>query len=999
MTENSILLPHNIGTYQEAKERLDNQGEVVVVQPTGTGKSYIMFQLLHDYYDDYKIVVAPSNHFLNNLQENKFWVSNKTVTVTYAWMCTHVNELELAFWDLGVKLSDVKLIIYDELHRAYAEKWKNGFFTLNKLCINAKRLGLTATPVRYVDGINVVDELFNGQAVSNMSIKDAINQNILPQLTYVVGMLHIDSDINTLQKLADENAEFRIVNQYISDIKARWNFKDHFINTVKNHLDLEKTKNIKHIVFFHSINLIDELANNLRDWFEEIYVNKKINIYIIHSKLSQHEVIKRISEFDNNNEENTVDIAISINMLNEGYHIENINSIILFRGTNSPIAYIQQLGRALSVSGSSPIIFDFVDNLYSVGEIFDNFKIKRKHTKVPKLIFENGKWEEVNLTALEIANLNKRKQYMIDSSFEDGIFKEIIDEARDIEDKINYILSLCHSINENTFNLFNQYIKDTKYGTIYDIDNEDIFNWCKWVIETRYSRELTQNEIDIYTKYNDLYAISDFIVKVGGPSWYDLYKRVIDGNISDKKLKLFNDYNEMMYMRRKLSKITAKKLEERGIVVDITNNKEKMEQYYNMYKDNLSKLMQDRISKIQSGYLINHLYDYERMFANIYKYVSSVKSSTHIVSKQEIHLVVTLYYVNILKDEIDKYIKENNIQSLNDEQYSLARKFMKTYKSGSYSISSIDDLKQFNDTFCNVDNFEELPEYLQLYFMDLRINTMDRLKGYLLKTSTIYNIESHIRSRLNGISMTKRIDRNAFRKLIESSEEECIKYKNYNWCDIIIEQLTSLERLIQDLKEIDSIEDNDKVIQVIIDYITPKIEIIEDKEEELNISKCENSLVNKVNELKEKSNIQVKSDKDEKILFLIACIINEDFEKGENINKRTRDIIKKSIIDYCDLLDYSLDTINDKNTLTLLEIISDNIIKLCKYALGSNNRLALSRAISSIESGYKISNEDINRLIRMIDVDDSAFIPRVMDCNRIINCNNTLMTLKNNIYS
>lgn len=998
MAENSILLPHNIKTYQEAKEKLENQGKVVIVQPTGTGKSYIMFQLLHDYYDDYKIVVAPSNHFLNNLQENKFWVSNKTVTVTYAWMCTHVDELELAFWDLGIKLSDVKLIIYDELHRAYAKKWKNGFTTLNELCINAKRLGLTATPIRYVDGINVVDELFDGQAVSNMSIKDAINQNILPQLTYVIGMLHIDSDMDTLQKLADEHAEFRIVNQYIKDIKARWNFKNHFINTIKNHLDLEKTTNIKHIVFFHSIDLIDELADNLEEWFKEIYVNKKINIYIIHSKLSQHEIIKRISKFDNNDEENTVDIALSINMLNEGYHIENINSLILFRGTNSPIAYIQQLGRALSVSGSSPIIFDFVDNIYSVGEVFDNFKIKRKHTKVPKLIFENGKWKEANLTSIERANLNKRKQYMIDSSFEDGIFKEIIDEAGDIEDKVNYILSLCYSINENTFNLFNQYIKDTKYGTIYDIDDKDIFNWCKWVIETKYSKELAQSEIDIYTKYNDLYAISDFILKVGGQCWYDLYKEVLDGSISAKRLKLFNNYNEMMYMRRKLNKVTAKKLEDKGIIVDITNNKEKMEQYYNEYKESISKITQDRISKIQSDYLINHLYDYDRMFTNIYRYLSSVKSATHIVSKQEIPLIVTLYYVDILKNEIDEYIKENNLQNLNDEHYKLARQFIKVYKSGSYSISSIDDLRQYNDTFCNVNTFDELPEYLRLYFEDLKICTMDRIKSYLLKTSTIYNIESHIRSKLNGISMTKRIDRKAFKKLIESSEEECIKYRNYNWCDIIMYQLETLENLIQDLKEIDSIEDNDKIIQAVIDYITPKKEIIKNKEE-LNISKCENSLVDKMKELKEKNNIQVKSGKDEKILFLVACIINEDFEKGDNINKKTRDIIKKSIIDYCDLLDYSLDKIDDKNTLTLLKIIGDNIIKLCKYALGNNNRLALSRAVSSIESGYAISSEDANRLNRMITVDDSAFIPRIMDCNKIVNSNNTLMALKNCIYN
>ena len=60
----------------------------------------------------------------------------------------------------------------------------------------------------------------------------------------------------------------------------------------------------------------------------------------------------------------------SIEMLNEGVHIEGVDGVILLRPTASPILYKQQIGRALSVSGNkTPIIFDFVNNFDSLNYI------------------------------------------------------------------------------------------------------------------------------------------------------------------------------------------------------------------------------------------------------------------------------------------------------------------------------------------------------------------------------------------------------------------------------------------------------------------------------------------------------------------------------------------------------------------------------------------------------------------------------------------------------
>lgn len=64
----------------------------------------------------------------------------------------------------------------------------------------------------------------------------------------------------------------------------------------------------------------------------------------------------------------TIDLIFSINMLNVGYHVNNITGLILKRWTGSNQIYYQQLGRCLSSeSNNIPIIFDFVKSIDSRG--------------------------------------------------------------------------------------------------------------------------------------------------------------------------------------------------------------------------------------------------------------------------------------------------------------------------------------------------------------------------------------------------------------------------------------------------------------------------------------------------------------------------------------------------------------------------------------------------------------------------------------------------------
>ncbi len=86
----------------------------------------------------------------------------------------------------------------------------------------------------------------------------------------------------------------------------------------------------------------------------------KVGSKIIHINSDEDTVIKE--------EPMTIDLIFSINMLNVGYHVNNITGIILKRWTGSNQIYYQQIGRCLSsVSSNRAIIFDFVNSVDSRG--------------------------------------------------------------------------------------------------------------------------------------------------------------------------------------------------------------------------------------------------------------------------------------------------------------------------------------------------------------------------------------------------------------------------------------------------------------------------------------------------------------------------------------------------------------------------------------------------------------------------------------------------------
>ena len=98
-----------------------------------------------------------------------------------------------------MKALQADYILLDEMHRALAKEWSKGINVLLNMYPNAKVLGLSATPIRYLDRCrNVAEELFGGNLACDMSLSQAILDGILPMARYVCGVYSYEKDTESL---------------------------------------------------------------------------------------------------------------------------------------------------------------------------------------------------------------------------------------------------------------------------------------------------------------------------------------------------------------------------------------------------------------------------------------------------------------------------------------------------------------------------------------------------------------------------------------------------------------------------------------------------------------------------------------------------------------------------------------------------------------------------------------------------------------------------------
>ena len=438
------LQKHQQDAYKAVTNSLKAGNRATVVIPTGCGKSFISLQLMEDNREKNILFIAPTIAIKNQMYKYiaKYVVGEApTEERTERQIAEeHFPNLKIMLYPTLLRMDNEMLeklkpdiIIMDELHRTGADKWGPKVNTLLDMYSEAKVLGLTATPDR-MDDKNVVDDLFEGNISYELTLVEAIKRGIVKPPKYVkcdyelrdmlVGIaeqIKECDDKETRERLEEKLDKMRkIVDQAegIPELFAK--------NMTK--------KDGKYIVFCKDKEHMKQMMEEAKKWFAEI--DSKPEMYYVYSgndkslvnqdgenKHSNEQQIKRFEESKSNH----LKLLFSIDMLNEGLHVEDISGVIMLRPTDSRIIYLQQLGRALSSDKTreQTIVFDLVNNY-----------------------LKNNLDREINdKSKREISNERKEREVGPEEEIEEKFGDEDIDIFR-IQGETKAFLELFEEINE-----------------------------------------------------------------------------------------------------------------------------------------------------------------------------------------------------------------------------------------------------------------------------------------------------------------------------------------------------------------------------------------------------------------------------------------------------------------------------------------------------------------------------------------------------------------------
>ena len=337
------------------------QGEkrALLISATGTGKTYASAFAMREL--GFKRVLFLVHRVTLAKQAKKSFekVFDKKVTMGLVGAGSYEYGKDYVFATVETLNRDAHLfryqpdafdcIILDEAHHS-----SNNIYTKIIDFFNPKLfLGMTATPDKRDDnqeGKNIY-EIFHYQIAHEIRLQQAMEDNLLCPFHYFGISEVVSLDDKTLQaaKLTDD--EF---NQLTSDERVR-----HVIEQSEYYG--YSGDRVRGLIFCSRVKECEELSRKFN-----ALGYRTIALSGADSEEKRQKAFERLAmdEADTTEEMQPLDYIFSRDILNEGVDIVEVNQVIMLRPTQSPIVFIQQLGRGLRKAPEKEyvVILDFIGN-------------------------------------------------------------------------------------------------------------------------------------------------------------------------------------------------------------------------------------------------------------------------------------------------------------------------------------------------------------------------------------------------------------------------------------------------------------------------------------------------------------------------------------------------------------------------------------------------------------------------------------------------------------
>lgn len=328
--------------------RSSGNNKALLISATGTGKTYASAFALRDMkakkvlflVHREQIAKQAMNSFKKIFGDTKTFGllsgNSKDFECDYLFSTMQMMGKEEILHKFSKDAFDV--IVIDEAHRIGASTYQNiiDYYTPNLL------LGMTASPER-TDNYDVY-KAFDYNIACEIRLQQALEENMLCPFHYF-GITDLEINGETI----DDSASLRDFNRLISDARV-----DYIIKQINYYGFYENT--VKGLVFCSS----KKEAKVLSDKFNDRGY-KTISLTGEDSQEKREEAIERLVTDDKSQK---IDYIFTVDIFNEGVDIPEINQVIMLRPTESPIVFVQQLGRGLRKAENKEyvVILDFIGN-------------------------------------------------------------------------------------------------------------------------------------------------------------------------------------------------------------------------------------------------------------------------------------------------------------------------------------------------------------------------------------------------------------------------------------------------------------------------------------------------------------------------------------------------------------------------------------------------------------------------------------------------------------
>lgn len=356
------LYPHNQTALEHLDAALEEAPGAAVIQPTGTGKSFVALAFIENHPDARFLYLSPSTYIFTQLHRHagESGILRHTAMLTYQKLCFTEDE--------EVAPLEPDYIILDEFHRCGAEEWGGSVSRLLTMFSAAKRIGLSATPIRYLDKEGVRDmaqELFGEHIAHSYSLCQALADGVLPIPKYILADILMEEKLTARQRtmplLSIQPTQRERAGQLLRDMRRNLSEAAGVGSIFAKHLP---SPHAKLIVFCRNLAHVEQAQADMGRWLAPS--GMPVRAYVCRS--DDGEAPAELSAFIRDTAQDAIRLLFCVDMLNEGLHVKDVDGIVMLRPTVSPTVYLQQIGRCLastSDTAAQPVIFDLVNNYES----------------------------------------------------------------------------------------------------------------------------------------------------------------------------------------------------------------------------------------------------------------------------------------------------------------------------------------------------------------------------------------------------------------------------------------------------------------------------------------------------------------------------------------------------------------------------------------------------------------------------------------------------------